>query len=114
MLPTFFNSEPVGFPQNLNATTINSTAIIVSWDELLVNETNGMVTEYNVTGVPDESFASVVNMVVDSSVMSVEFNQLEEFVVYRFTVSASTVIGYGLSSPEASTKTSEAGENALQ
>ena len=104
-----FNSEPDGFPQNLNATTISSTAIEVSWDEVFVNETNGVVTEYNVTGVPDESFADVVNMVVDSSVMNVVFNELEEFVVYIFTVSASTEIGYGPSSPEAFTRTSEAG-----
>ena len=76
---------------------------------MLVNETNGVVTKYNVTGVPDESFASIVNMVVNSSVMIVEFNRLEEFVVYRFTVSASTEIGYGPSSPEAFTRTSEAG-----
>ena len=69
-----------------------------------------MIRQYNVTGIPDDSFANVVNMVVDSSVMSLDFNGLEEFVVYRFTVSASTLEGFGPTSPEASNRTDEAGK----
>ena len=101
---------PAGFPQNLAALTLNSTAITVLWDNVLVNETNGIITQYNVTAVPDESFADVVEMLVSNSTFSVVFNGLEEFVVYRFTISARTEVGFGPTSPEVSARTSEAGE----
>lgn len=103
-------SEPSGYPQNLTAITIKSTAIEISWDEVLVNKSNGIITQYNITGVPDEFFADTVNMVVNSSITSIVFNGLEEFVVYRFTISASTEIGFGPSSPEVLARTDEDGK----
>ncbi len=104
---------PSGFPQNLIAITINSTAITVSWEEVLVNETNGIITQYNVIGVPDESFADTVNETVDSSTVSIVFGNLEEFVVYRFTVRARTAIGFGPTSPVVSAQTAEAGTTII-
>ena len=103
--------EPSDFPQNLTAITINSKAITVSWDKVLVNETNGIITQYNIIGVPDASFATTVNETVDNSTFSIQFNNLEEFVIYRFTISAKTQIGFGLRSPEKSTRTDEAGNH---
>ena len=106
-----FFVAPAGFPQNLAAQTLNSTAITVSWDEVLVNETNGIITQYNVTAIPDESFANVVEMLVNNLTFSVVFDGLEEFVVYRFTISARTVVGFGPTSPEVSARTNEAGKH---
>ena len=110
---SLFFLAPAGFPQNLTALTLNSTAISVSWNEVLVNETNGIITQYNVTAVPDESFANVVEILVNNSTFSVVFDGLEEFVVYRFTISARTVVGFGPTSPEISARTSEAGKHRL-
>ena len=64
------------------------------------------------TAVPDESFADIVEILANNSTFSVVFNGLEEFVVYRFTISARTVVGFGPTSPEVSARTSEAGEHA--
>ena len=104
---------PAGFSQNLTALTLNSTAITLSWDEVLVNETNGIITQYNVTAVPDESFADVVEILVNNSTFSVVFDGLEEFVVYWFTISARTEVGFGPTSPEVSNRTNEAGNEYL-
>ena len=102
--------EPSGFPQNLIAITINSTAITVSWDKVLVNKTNGIITQYNIIGVPDALFyVPTVEKTVDNSTFSIQFNHLEEFVIYRFTISARTQISFGPRSPEESTRTDEAG-----
>ena len=78
---------------------------------VLVNETNGIITQYNVTAVSDESFANVAEMLVNNSIFSVVFDGLEEFVVYRFTISARTVVGFGPTSPEVSARTNEAGKH---
>ena len=64
------------------------------------------------TAVPDESFADAVKMLVNSSTFSVVFDGLEEFVVYRFTISARTEVGFGPTSPEVSNRTDEAGKHA--
>ena len=74
---------------------------------------NGIITQYNVTAVPDESFADVVEMLVNNSTFSVVFDGLEEFVVYRFTISARSVVGFGPTSPEISARTDEAGNEYL-
>ena len=106
--------EPSGFPQNLTATTINSTAITVSWEEVLVIETNGIITHYNIIGMPDATFSvPTVEEIVDNSTFSIQFNHLEEFVIYRFTISARTVIGFGPRSPEESAQTDEAGNSIV-
>ena len=65
------------------------------------------------TAVPDESFADVVEILVNNSTFSVVFNGLEEFVVYRFTISARTEVGFGPTSPEVSARTDEAGNEYL-
>ena len=65
------------------------------------------------TAVPDESFADVVEMLVNNSIFSVVFDGLEEFVVYRFTISARTEVGFGPTSPEVSARTDEAGNEYL-
>ena len=65
------------------------------------------------TAVPDESFADVVEILVNNSTFSVVFNGLEEFVVYRFTISARTVVGFGPTSPEVLGRTDEAGNEYL-
>ena len=110
---SLFYLAPAGFPQNLTVLTLNSTAITVSWDDVLVDEANGIITQYNVTAVPDKSFADVVEIPVNTSTFSVVFNGLEEFVVYRFTISARTEVGFGPTSPEVSARTSEAGKHYI-
>ena len=65
------------------------------------------------TAVPDEPFADVVEMLVNNSTFSVEFDDLKEFVVYWFTISARTVVGFGPTSPEVSARTDEAGNEYL-
>ena len=110
---SLFFLAPAGFPQNLTALTLTSTAISISWNKVLVDETNGIITQYNVTAVPDESFADVAEILVNNSTFSVVFNGLEEFIVYWFTISARTVVGFGPTSPEVSARTSEAGKHGL-
>ena len=65
------------------------------------------------TAVPDESFANVAEMLVNNSTFTVVFNGLEEFVVYRFTISAKTEAGFGptYTLPEVSARTNEAGKH---
>ena len=65
------------------------------------------------TAVPDEPFADIVEMLVNNSTFSVVFNGLEEFVVYQFTISARTEVGFGPTSPEVLARTDEAGNEYI-
>ena len=92
---------------------MNSTAIMVTWEPVLANEANGIITRYFIYVSAEEDFAfSMANNNVsidDATVSEFLFTDLEEFVNYTFEISAFTSIGEGPTSPGVTNMTNEAG-----
>jgi protein tyrosine phosphatase len=100
---------PSGFPQDLNSTTINDTAILVSWASVLPSEANGIITGYTISITTDVSFVEEFeNAIEDADTFDFLFTGLEEYVNYTFSISASTSIGPGPLSPSVISLTNEA------
>ena len=82
---------------------INSTAISVTWEPVLANETNGIITMYSVIGITENPF------IVNDTVLSVLFTELKEDFMYNFSVRAHTEIGFGPESPPLNIRTPKGG-----
>ena len=103
---------PSGYPQNLAAITVNSTAIEVSWLPVLPEEQNGIITMYVINVFANTTFAfsmSNDSITLNDAVLIHLFTDLEEFVEYTFEISAFTVVGEGPISPNVSNTTDQAG-----
>ena len=88
-----FLIAPSGAPDNITATAVTSTAILVMWDLPLPQFRNGPILAYNLT-VTD----TTTGMVVQSSIVlttSTIVYSLRPFTTYNFTLSAHTSVGYG-------------------
>ena len=81
----------------MNAVTISSTAIQVTWEEVPAIDQNGIITqyevEYNQTTFSGASMYSTTT--VDSSTLMVDLTGLEEYVEYSIRVRAYTSVGAG-------------------
>ena len=72
----------------------SSTSILVIWDEVPVDQQNGIITGYTIT-YQSQTENDNVNVKVDGSVRQTELTNLKEYVNYNITVFASTVKGAG-------------------
>jgi len=86
--------EPDGTPQNVNAHNSSSTSILVIWDEVPVQQQNGIITGYTITY---QSQTEIHNGSVPAGPSDRQKNitNLKEYVLYNITVFASTVKGDG-------------------
>ena len=94
-------------------TAITATSFTVSWQPLPACEKNGVITGYTISvtkeGMPFTSQS------VTPNVLSMNFSSLTPFVTYGVRMSASSVIGQGMLSPEVTIRTNESGtECSLQ
>jgi len=92
-----FEDEPNAPPSNVQAITISSTAIMVTWDPVQEIERNGIITQYEV-----EFNQSTFNKISTSNLtttngsqLMVELEGLEEYVEYSVRVRAYTSVGPG-------------------
>ena len=97
--PFYFSPEPSDPPQNVTATVISSTEIMVSWNELPAIHQNGEITTYEINFMPLETFegqiaTNTVNT-FDGSVLMMVLTGLEEYVEYNISVRAYTSAGPG-------------------
>ena len=96
----------------MNAVTISSTAIRVTWDEVPAIDQNGIITQYEVEY--NQSTFSGATMysttTVDSSTLTVDLTGLEEYVEYSIRVRAYTSVGAGPYSDVVNVITSEDGK----
>ena len=90
----FFSSEPDGAQQNVQGQNSSSTSILVTWNEVLADDRNGIITSYNIT-YKSQTENDNGNVQVNGSVRQTELTNLKEYVKYNITVLASTVKGDG-------------------
>ena len=86
--------DPDGAPQNVRGQNTSSASILVLWDEVLAYQQNGIITGYTIT-YQSQTENDNGNVQVNASVRQMELTNLKEYVNYKITVFASTVIGDG-------------------
>ncbi|KAL0994173.1 hypothetical protein UPYG_G00118740 [Umbra pygmaea] len=91
---------PSGPPQQVTVLTVgshNSTSISVSWDPPPVDHQNGIIQEYKIWCLANETRYHV-NKTVDAAIRSVVVGGLQAGVQYRVEVAAGTSAGVGVKS----------------
>ena len=78
----------------MNGEDSSSTSILVTWNEVLPGDRNGIITSYNIT-YKSQTENDNGNVQVNGSVRQTELTNLKEYVNYNITVLASTVKGDG-------------------
>ena len=110
LLPYTFPA-PSGYPQNVVPTTISSTDILVSWDEVPAIDQNGVIILYEVRYEPLMTFdGQLMTMAMNTSNTSIVLGGLQEYVEYNITVRAYTSVGPGPFSPGVDNRTFEDGK----
>ena len=92
----FVCAVPASSPDNVTAEVQSSTSIIVTWNEIPLIDQNGIIIEYEVLYEPLETFSgSIVESSLNTSNLSAELMNLEEFVNYSISVRGYTNQGPG-------------------
>ena len=86
--------EPDGAPQNVSAHNSSSKSILVTWDEVLPDKQNGIITGYTIT-YQSQTENHNGNVSAGPSDRQKNITKLKEYVLYNITVYASTVKGDG-------------------
>ena len=86
--------EPDGAPQNVKGHNSSSTSILVTWDEVPVEQQNGIITGYTIT-YQSQTGNHNGNVSAGPSDRQKNITGLKENVFYNITVFASTVKGDG-------------------
>ena len=87
-------SEPDGPPQSVQGQNSSSTSILVTWNEVLVDDRNGIITNYTIT-YQSQTENNNGTVRVNGSARQTELTNLKKYVNYNITVFASTVKGDG-------------------
>ena len=103
------STEPAAFPENVQATNISSTAIMVTWDEVPAIDQNGIIINYEVRFEPLQFTAELSTDTINTPDLSVTITGLEEYVEYNISVRAYTSVGPGPYSDPVTVRTSEDG-----
>jgi len=110
MLPTYL--VPNAPPDNVQALTSSSTAILVTWDPVPEIDRNGIIIQYegefNQSTLNEISTSNLTT--TNASQLMVELEGLEEYVEYSVRVRAYTSVGSGPFSVAVVTRTLEDGE----
>ena len=110
LLPYSFPA-PSGYPQNVEPTTISSTEILVSWDEIPAIDQNGIIILYEVQYDPLMTFGGqLMTMAMNTSNTSIVLGRLQEYVEYNISVRAYTSVGPGPFSPTVDNRIFEDGK----
>ena len=92
-------------------TTISSTEILVSWDEVPAIDQNGVIILYDVQYEPLMTFdGALMTMTMNTSNTSIVLGELQEYVQYNITVRAYNSVGPGPFSPGVDNRTFEDGK----
>ena len=100
---------PVTPPQNVQANAASSTEILVTWEEVLPIDQNGIITNYEVQYEPLQFMESLDTMFSNTTDMAVNLTNLQEYVQYNISVRAYTSVGFGPFSTEITERTFEDG-----
>ncbi|XP_019855187.1 PREDICTED: receptor-type tyrosine-protein phosphatase F-like isoform X2 [Amphimedon queenslandica] len=100
---------PFGFPQILSSSTINSTAVNVTWMPVPPAQRNGIITGYTIFITTDVEFVNDTTQDIPSAAtLQYTFTRLQEYVNYTYTILARTAIGDGPISDSTTSLTNEA------
>ena len=96
----FINSSlptaPASPPHNVTAMVESSTTIRVLWEEVPAIDRNGVITEYEVQYEPLETFdGQISTSTINTSMLSINLTELQEYVDYNISVRAYTSAGPG-------------------
>ena len=109
----FQSSAPATPPQNVQATAISSTEIMVTWDEIPGLDQNGIITEYEVQTEPLDFPADISVDLLTASSLSIVVTGLQEYVFYDIRVRAYTIVGPGPYSDPVTVRTFEDGNTPI-
>ena len=85
---------PATPPQNVRANAASSTEIMVTWEEVLAIDENGIIISYEIQFEP--LFTSVLMAdTINTTNLSAVITGLQEYVEYNISVRAYTIIGPG-------------------
>ena len=98
-------TAPASPPENVIATVLSSTEILVNWDSVPSVFQNGIITMYEVLYQPQETFNNLIMSnnyltIEETSQTSVLIAGLQESVSYNISVRAYTSVGEGPFSEE--------------
>ena len=93
----------------MQANATSSTEIMVTWEEVLPIDQNGIITNYEVRYEPLQFTESLSIMFVNTTDMTVNLTNLQEYVEYNISVRAYTSVGFGPFSTEITERTFEDG-----
>ena len=110
MICQHFPLVPSSFPQDVTATTVSSTEILVSWDVVPAIDQNGIIILYEVQYEPLMTFGQLMTMAMSTSNTSIVLGGLQEYVEYNISVRAYTSVGPGPFSPGVNNRTFEDGK----
>lgn len=106
---------PSGFPINLSSSTVSSTVVMVTWNEVPPSQRNGIITGYTIFITTDVEFVNDTTQDIPSATtLQYTFTGLEEYVNYTYTILARTAIGDGPVSDSTTSLTNEASEYIVQ
>ena len=95
----YLSPEPSDPPQNVTATVISSTEVMVSWEEVPAIHQNGEITTYEIEYVPLETFGEQISTntvnTSNGTMLMMVLTGLEESVEYNISVRAYTSAGPG-------------------
>ena len=86
--------EPDGAPQNVRGHISSSASILVTWDEVPVEQQNGIITVYTIT-YQSRTENHNGSVAAGPSDRQKNITGLKEYVYYNIIVFASTVKGNG-------------------
>ena len=112
MYAMFLSAVPSSSPDNVTATVLSPTEILVTWDMVPLIDQNGIITLYEVLYVPLETFTETIQAItreVNGTEMSITLTDVQEFVNYTISVRAYTIMGKGPYSEEVMVTTLEDG-----
>ena len=106
-----FYIVPTGAPQNVSASPINSTAIIITWQLPLFEDRNGNITGYSIIVTDTISNTSTTHYRNEIFAVIVSLHPYYEYVVQ---IAAETGVGRGPYGGAVTTQTMEDGKQRIK
>ena len=103
-----FVSVPAAGP-NVTAKATNSTAILVTWDEIKEEKQNGVIEGYRISYNATDGLSPFEQLdIMNATAQEIQLENLRVFTEYKITVSGRTTAGFGVGS-EVTQRTLEEG-----
>ena len=103
-------TEPATSPRNVETVALSSTEIMVTWEEVIAIDENGIIINYEVQFVPLQ-FTDILELdSINTTNLTTVISGLQEYVEYDISVRAYTSVGPGPFSVAVTNRTFEDGE----